>query len=108
MSADLSSPLAEIEHRVQSRAKDEALDLDDAGARRALEDLVQQEVGQWNDDFRRGFRPFALADSAQVAERAIRNLTGYGPLGPLLGREIRDLMVSSEGAQPSWLWWATS
>jgi len=41
MSSELASPLIEIEQRVQNRAKDEALDLDDEGARRALEDLVQ-------------------------------------------------------------------
>ena len=33
MSSELASPLIEIEQRVQDRAKDEALDLDDAGAR---------------------------------------------------------------------------
>ena len=99
MSSELASPLIEIEQRVQNRAKDEALDLDDEGARRALEDLVQEEVDRWNDDFRRGFRPFALSDSEMVAERAIRNLTGYGPLGPLLkDDDVWEVMVNAPDA----------
>ncbi len=99
MSTDLASPLVEIEHRVQERAKDEALDLDDASARRALESLVEQEVGQWNDDFRRGTRPFPLTDSDLVAERAIRNLTGYGPLGPLLDDDdVWEVMINAPDA----------
>ena len=99
MSSELASPLIEIEQRVQDRAKDEALDLDDAGARLALEDLVQEEVGRWNDDFRRGFRSFALSDSEMVAERAIRNLTGYGPLAPLLeDDDVWEVMVNAPDA----------
>ena len=99
MSSELASPLIEIEQRVQNRAKDEALDLDDEGARLALEDLVQEEVDRWNDDFRRGFRPFALSDSEIVAERAIRNLTGYGPLGPLLeDDDVWEIMVNAPDA----------
>jgi pilus assembly protein CpaF len=99
MSIELASPLIEIEQRVQSRAKDEALDLDDAGACRALEDLVRQEVDSWNDDFRRGVRPFPLSDAETVTERAIRNLTGYGPLGPLLkDDDVWEVMINAPDA----------
>ena len=78
------TPLAEIERRVQRRAKDEALDLDAGSTEGALRTLVADEIARWNDDFRRGERAFPLADADLVGERAMRNLVGYGPLGPLI------------------------
>lgn len=93
------TPLAEIEQRVQQRAKDEALDLDGAGTESALRALVADEIGRWNDDFRRGDRAFPLADADLVGERAMRNLTGYGPLGPLLADDdVWEVMVNAPDA----------
>ena len=83
MSAD-PTPLAEIERNVQARAKQIALDLSVADSDDRLRGLIHDEVTRWSDDFRRGLRPFELADAELVAERAFRNLAGYGPLGPLL------------------------
>ena len=79
------TPLAEIEARVQNRAKQIALDLSVGDDEAHLRALIADEVGRWSDDFRRGLRPFDLADPSLVAERVERNLIGYGPLGPLLG-----------------------
>ena len=93
---DAPSPLAEIEARVQQRAKDEALDLDAKESAQALADLVADEIRVWNDDHRRGTRPFALGDPDMVAERALRNLTGYGPLGPLLADDdMWEIMINA-------------
>ena len=93
------TPLAEIEQRVQQRAKDEALDLDDATTEATLRVLVEQEIGQWNDDFRRGVRAFPLSDADLVGERAMRNLTGYGPLGPLLADDdVWEVMINAPDA----------
>ena len=76
------SPLAEIERRVQERTKH--LFASDVSAE-LLRSMVDDEVERWNDDFRRGLRSVALADPTSVVDRAIRNLTAYGPLSPLLG-----------------------
>lgn len=93
------TPLAEIELRVQQRAKDEALDLDDASTEATLRALVDQEIGRWNDEFRRGVRAFPLSDADLVGERAMRNLTGYGPLGPLLADDdVWEVMINAPDA----------
>ncbi|MEO0492158.1 MAG: ATPase, T2SS/T4P/T4SS family [Actinomycetota bacterium] len=93
------TPLAEIEQTVQQRAKDEALDLDAAGTQTTLRVLVDEEITRWNDDFRLGLRPYPLADAALVGERAMRNLTGYGPLGPLLADDdVWEVMINAPDA----------
>lgn len=95
MSADLS-PLVEIERRVQTRAKDVALDMAAAGASAHLRALIDEEVGAWHDDHRRGIHDVDLADPATVAERAFRNLVGYGPLEPLLeDPDVWEIMLNA-------------
>lgn len=88
------SPLQEIERTVQGRARDLALDVgDDAGL---LRRLVEEAVEQWTADHKRGLRPYDLADPAQVTERALRNLTGYGPLAPLLADDdVWEIMINA-------------
>jgi len=88
------SPLQEIELEVQARARDLALDTDvDPHAMRAL---VETAVAQWSLDHKRGLRAFDLADPLAVADRAVRNLTGYGPLTPLLADDdVWEVMVNS-------------
>lgn len=93
---DRISPLEEIERGVQQRAKDIALDMsaDDGAAK--LRSLIDDEVTRWSDDYRRGRRDFDLADAEMVAERAERNLIGYGPLAPLLGDpDVWEIMVNA-------------
>lgn len=99
MSADDVSPLAEIERAVQARAKDISLDMGDPSGRAKLRALVDEEVARWDADHRRGLRAFALADPDLVAERAHRNLAGYGPLGPLLADDdVWEIMVNAPDA----------
>jgi pilus assembly protein CpaF len=90
-----SSPLVEIEQRVQARAKDLVLDMASADGAGRLRVLVDEEVDRWSDEFRRGRREFDLADPDGVAERAYRNLAGYGPLEPLLADDdVWEVMLN--------------
>ncbi len=90
------SPLQEIERRVQLRAKETSLDMAGDGGRAKLRALIAQEVAAWSDGYKRGLRAFDLADPDVVAERAFRNLAGYGPLEPLLADDdVWEIMVNA-------------
>jgi len=91
-----SSPLVEIEQRVLQRAKDESLDLDGQGTRTRLSELLADEVSRWSLDFKHGLRDYDLPDPEMVVEKAQRNLTGYGPLEPLLADEdVWEIMINA-------------
>lgn len=91
-----TSPLALIESRVQDRAKTLALDMTKSDGVSAIRALIDDEIARWNDEFKRGQRPFELSDTALVAERAHRNLVGFGPLGPLLDDDdVWEVMVNA-------------
>lgn len=91
------SPLLEIEQAVQERAKREALDIEQDADR--LRVLIAEEVARWSADFKRGLRPFDLADVEAVADRALRNLAGYGPLDPLLDDDdVWEIMINAPDA----------
>ena len=94
-----ASPLQEIERSVQERAKAVSLDMAEAGATTKLRALIEHEVDQWGADYKRGLRPFDLAQPDVVVERAFRNLAGYGPLEPLLADEnVWEIMVNGPDA----------
>ncbi len=93
------SPLQEIETRVQLRAKETALDMASDGGRDRLRSLVDDEVSAWSNDYKRGLRAFDLAEPQVVAERAFRNVAGYGPLDPLLADDdVWEIMVNAPDA----------
>ncbi|MEN3273911.1 MAG: pilus assembly protein CpaF [Actinomycetota bacterium] len=93
------SPLVEIEQLVQARAKDRAFDVREAGGTSALRSLIDAEIATWHADYARGRRPFDLTDAATVADRAYRNLAGYGPLEPLLADDdVWEICVNAPDA----------
>ncbi len=94
MSGDLG-PLEQIERSVQERAKDISLEMVGAGKEK-LRALIADEVGRWTLDHRRGLHPYDLSEPDLVAERAFRNLAGYGPLEPLLeDDDVWEVMVNA-------------
>jgi pilus assembly protein CpaF len=93
------SPLVEIELAVQERAKSLAVDSTASDARLRLRRLVDDELARWHQDYRKGLRPFDIAEPEVAAERAMRNLTGYGPLQPLLDDpDVWEIMVNGPDA----------
>jgi pilus assembly protein CpaF len=89
-------PLIEIERAVQARAKDLALDLSASNGDQALRALIDDEVARWSLDFKRGLRPHELATPDVMAERAFRNLAGYGPLATLLDDDdVWEIMINA-------------
>ena len=93
------SPLLEIERAVQERAKQVSLDMAEASGAAKLRALIDEEVARWSEDFKRGTRGFDLSDPRLVAERAFRNLAGYGPLTPLLeDDDVWEIMINAPDA----------
>jgi len=92
----VESPLAQVERAVQERAKAVALDMSGPDGIARLRQLVADEVARWTDDYKHGRRDYDLADPDALAERAWRNLTGYGPLAPLLDDDdVWEIMVNA-------------
>lgn len=88
------TPLEEIEQLVQDQARGLAVDPGREPA--AMRALVEQTIERWSLDHKRGVRPFDVADPVRLADRAVRNLTGYGPLAPLLADDdVWEVMVNS-------------
>ena len=98
-SLDDLNPLATIERNVQAHAKSSSIDMADLDAHRRIETLVHDEIQTWNSDHRRGQRSYAIIDPAGLADRAVRNLVGYGPLAPLLDDDdVWEIMINAPGA----------
>ena len=88
------SPLRQIEQAVQERAKLLSLDMAGAGAAEAMRFLVHEALDEWHAEFQRGRREVDVAEPEVAAERAVRNLTGYGPLQPLLDdSDVWEIMI---------------
>jgi pilus assembly protein CpaF len=93
------SPLQEIERRVQEEAKNVALDMTASDGSLRLREIIDAEVSHWAVDYKRGLRAFELAEPAIVAERAYRNLAGYGPLESLLeDDDVWEIMINAPDA----------
>ena len=91
-----ASPLVQIEQRVLERAKDELLDLDADAAEQQLRRLIDDEIAQWSLDHKHGHRPYDLLAPELVADRAFRNLAGYGPLTSLLADDdVWEVMINA-------------
>ncbi len=93
---DSSPPLLDIERAVQARANEVSLDMSSADGDRALRALIDDEIARWTVDFKRGLRHHELAAPEVMAERAFRNLAGYGPLAPLLDDDdVWEIMINA-------------
>ncbi len=89
------SPLAEIERMALEIANQHAIP-PDSSADGALRAIVDDLVDQWRADHRRGIRAVDLHEPEAVAERAMRNLTGYGPLEALLDDDdVWEIMINA-------------
>ena len=61
-----------------------------------LRALIDDEIAEWDLEHKRGRRPVALGDPAAVAERALRNLAGHGPLQELLeDDDVWEIMINA-------------
>lgn len=99
VSPEWTSPVREVERAVQERAKAANLDMAAPGAGDHLQELLIEEVGRWRTEYRRGRRAVDIADPEAAVERALRNLTGYGPLEPLLADpDVWEIMVNGPGS----------
>jgi pilus assembly protein CpaF len=91
-----ASPLAAIERRVQERAGTLALRMDGPDAVARLRALIDEEIAEWDLEHKRGRRPVPLGDPGAVAERALRNLAGHGPLQELLeDDDVWEIMINA-------------
>lgn len=96
MKADDASPIEVIETAVQQRARQLGIDADAPDGPERLRALIDEEIARWQDDHRRGRRPFRLADPATLAERTLRNLAGLGPLTDLLADDdVWEIMINA-------------
>jgi len=90
------SPLEEIERLTLEVAKERNLSPGMADAEGELRSIVVELVEQWRDDFRRGIRQLDLTEPTAVVDRAMTNLTGYGPLAALLADDdVWEIMLNA-------------
>lgn len=96
---DYVPPLVELEQRVQERAKHLAIDPGTPQGERVLVELIEAELAAFADEHQRGLRAQPVTDPELLAERAFRNLAGYGPLAPLLADDdVWEIMVNAPDA----------
>ena len=89
------SPLQQVEQQVLARVKHLAPE-DSSVDVALLRRLVEDEVDHWRQEHRRGRRAADLPTGDTLIERAMRNLTGYGPLEPLLADDdVWEIMVNA-------------
>ena len=89
MSASEVTPLARIERTVQELAARAQVDVDTPDGRQELRRLIDETVAHW------GGGRSGLGDPDRVAERAFRNLAGYGPLEALLADDdVWEIMIN--------------
>ena len=86
----LTSPVLLIERSVQDRAKTVALELDGPDGDRALRALIDDEVARWQDDHKRGLRPFALSTPPPSPNAPTAT-------SPPTGRSPRSSMTTTSG-----------
>lgn len=92
------TPLEIIEDDVQLAAKAAGIDPATDGTDR-LRLLVDDAIAAWDDDHRRGMRPHPIGDAARLADRAVRDLAGFGPIQQLLeDDDVWEIMINAPDA----------
>lgn len=90
------SPLEEIERLALEVAKERDLSPGQDTAEFELRSIVSDLVAQWRADHRRGIRSIDLSEPESLIDRAMSNLTGYGPLTALLEDEdVWEIMLNA-------------
>ena len=90
------SPLEEIERLALEVANDRNISPDESQGNEVLRGIVREIVEQWRADYRRGIRRVDLSEPEVIAERALSNLTGYGPLATLLeDDDVWEIMLNA-------------
>ncbi|MGI9607825.1 MAG: CpaF family protein [Acidimicrobiales bacterium] len=93
------SPLVEIEQLALERANERNIALDQDSASTELRGIVVELIEQWRADHRRGLRTVDLTEPLALADRAMQNLTGYGPLTSLLeDDDVWEVMINAPDA----------
>ena len=90
------SPLEEIERLSLDVAKERDLSPSQDEGSLELRLIVSDLVAQWRADFRRGIRAIDLTEPEAIIDRAMSNLTGYGPLTALLDDDdVWEIMLNA-------------
>lgn len=90
------SPLEEIERRTLEVANERNISTTGDETEETIRAIVTELVNQWRADYRRGVLPIDLAEPELVIERALANLTGYGPLTEILDDDdVWEIMINA-------------
>jgi len=90
------SPLEEIERRALEVANERNISTAGDETVGAIHSIVTELVDQWRADYRRGVLHLDLAEPELVIERALQNLTGYGPLTEILDDDdVWEIMINA-------------
>lgn len=93
---EVGSPLEEIERLTLEAAKERNLSPGQDSANRELRAILIDLVDQWRADYRRGNRAVDLTEPETIIDRAMLNLTGYGPLTSLLDDDdVWEIMLNA-------------
>ena len=90
------SPLEELERLALEVANERNILPGNETGDEQLRGIVLELIEQWRADFRRGIRSVDLTEPAIIADRAMSNLTGYGPLASLLADDdVWEIMLNA-------------
>ncbi len=90
------SPLIEIERMTLEVANDRNISVGEDRGQDTLRSIATELVEQWRADYRRGIRSIDLTEPDLIIDRAMRNLTGYGPLESLIDDDdVWEIMLNA-------------
>jgi pilus assembly protein CpaF len=84
MSAQSASPLLALEQRVQAATKDRISGQDRTQRRDLIGCEVRRQIDLWNSEYKLGQQSVLIDSAGELANRVVRNISGYGPLEPLI------------------------